>query len=159
LLEALVTMGGVFDQPDPEQVLLEWNVLCDPHAAAIVFNAPLQRHLVISLDVTRRVSLGAPEVRTHFTGGILQPVLDFAEVWFRSYDRITFHDPLAGAAIFDPQMCEFRPGTVSVDLSGGRFLGVTDWLQEETSGKHQIAVDVNVDRFFRHFFGVVGSEL
>src|SRR5450756_851356 len=113
-------MGGVYLQWEPG---LEWNVSLDTVAASIVFGSPVPVR-AIGLDVTLQVNMPADEVRRRFTAPILRPVLDFAEVWFEEQPAITFHDPLAGAAIFDPApadsedaICRFEPGLVTVDLA------------------------------------------
>src|SRR5262249_17587815 len=67
LLGELVLMCGIFTRPlvwhgDP----LEWNAICDPHAAAIVYNAPVARHRSVGLDVTEQVVMPAAEVRRRF---------------------------------------------------------------------------------------------
>ena len=83
------------------------------------------------------------------------PVLDMAEIWFAGfYPSITFHDPLAAATIFEPDLCMYEQGTVKVDQvdKPGRTL----WQRSEVDSPHQVAVTVDVDRYFQHFFRVVG---
>jgi inosine-uridine nucleoside N-ribohydrolase len=116
LLKRLVLMCGVYTDRLPGVGPLEWNAIGDPHATAIVFQSPAQFHRLIGLDVTSQVRLPALEVRQKFQAGLLRPVLDFAEVWFRNIDTITFHDPLAATTIFDDQICSFERGQVDVEL-------------------------------------------
>ncbi|MBI1881263.1 MAG: hypothetical protein HYR94_24040 [Chloroflexi bacterium] len=82
---------------------------------------------------------------------LLRPVLDLAEVWFSDRDTITFHDPLAAVTIFDTQVCVFQQGTVDVELAGE---GKTYWKPGGPAGRHEVALDVNKARFFRHYFSV-----
>jgi inosine-uridine nucleoside N-ribohydrolase len=116
LLKGLVMMCGVFTEGCPDKAA-EWNARLDPHAAAIVYRAPVAEHRSIGLDVTLQVRMSAVEVRARFEAPLLRPVLDFAEVWFADAESLVFHDPLAAVTIFDDAVCTFAHGTVTVDLA------------------------------------------
>lgn len=97
----------------------------------------------------------AEEVREKFTAPLLRPVLDMAEIWFGGfYPSITFHDPLAAATIFEPDLCSYQHGKVRIDNSDGQAR--TIWQPGGPDAPHQVAVTVDVDRYFQHFFSVVG---
>jgi purine nucleosidase len=98
--------------------------------------------------------LSATEVRQRFQTTLLQPVLDFAEVWFQSRPAITFHDPLAAATLFDEQICRFERGHVDVECSSEHHAGLTRW-ESRDDGRHEVAMSVDGDRFFEHYFAVV----
>ena len=102
LLKGLVMMAGVFTTttPAPRFRTLETNALLDPHATAIAYKHDCKIHRSIGLDVTMKVKMLPAEVKKRFTAPLLQPVRDFAEVWFEHRKAITFHDPLAAATIF-----------------------------------------------------------
>ena len=154
LLKGLVLMGGAFTDA-PGVPRREWNILLDPHAAAIVYRAAPPVHRSVGLDVTLRVKMAADEVRRRFQTPNLLPVLDFAEVWFRERKDIAFHDPLAAAAIFDEQVCAFEQGSVEVDLHEGKDRGRTIWTAGQDAGPHEVALNVDAERFFQHYFQVV----
>jgi purine nucleosidase len=155
LLRGLVSMAGSFAEPARGEH--EWNVLLDPHAAAMVYRARPPYHRSIGLDVTTQVTLAAATVRQRFGTGLLRPVLDFAQGcdWFAHKDHLTFHDPLAAATVFEPGICSFRPGAVEVDLHPGPQLGQTTWAPGGADAPHQIATDVDPDAFLTHYFDVV----
>jgi inosine-uridine nucleoside N-ribohydrolase len=153
LLNRLVLMCGVFTNQLPQVGPLEWNAICDPHAAAMVYRAGVAVHRSVGLDVTCQVTMDVREVRERFSAELLQPVLDFAEVWFRERPRITFHDPLAAATIFDEQICVCERGTVDVELASERLGGLTHWTRGE-DGQHEVALEVDGARFFQHYFSV-----
>jgi purine nucleosidase len=153
-LKALVMMGGVFTNQLPGVGPLEWNVICDPHAAEIVYRTPVAVHRSVGLDVTRQVTMDAKEVRARFSAPLLQPVLAFAEVWFKSREVLTFHDPLAAATIFDQDICLFERGTVDVELASERLKGYTFFTPGGVEGPHEVALAVNRARFFEHYFSV-----
>lgn len=149
MLKALVMMGGVFvDGPERP----EWNIYCDPHAADVVYRASAPVHRSVGLDVTRQVVMPAAEVRARFTAPLLQPVLDFAEVWFERRPDIMFHDPLAAATLFDDRLCRFAPGSVEVSLAPESH-AVTRWTPGGARPPHEVALEVDAPRFFEHYFG------
>jgi inosine-uridine nucleoside N-ribohydrolase len=157
LLKALVMMSGVFTNRIPRVGPREWNAFGDPHATAIVYNAPVAVHRSLGLDVTCQVVMSADEVRQRFQKPLLRPVLDFAEVWFTKRDRITFHDPLAAVSTFDDAVCGFHRGNVSVELTSERLQGVTFWKEDPANGKHEVALEVDPARFFDQYFSVFAT--
>ncbi|GAC1565002.1 MAG: nucleoside hydrolase [Herpetosiphon sp.] len=158
LLKSLVLMCGVFTHDRPGVGPLEWNAMLDPHATAIVYNAPVAIHRSIGLDVTTQVTMDAQQVRARFQAPVLQPVLDFADVWFTKATTMTFHDPLAAATIFDPQICGFEDGTVHVELTRDTSQGLTRWAPNVVAPRHQVALTVDRQRFIEHYFSVVNRS-
>ena len=154
LLKGLVMMCGVFTNNLAHVGPSEWNAKLDPHASAIVYRAPVAIHRSIGLDVTCQVTMAAAEVRQRFKTPLLLPVLDFAEVWFRERDRVTFHDPLAAVSIFD-NVCTFQRGQVEVELASEHFQGATIWQPGGPTSPHEVALQVDAERFFSHYFSVV----
>jgi inosine-uridine nucleoside N-ribohydrolase len=153
LLKSLLMMCGAFTNHPPGGGQLEWNALLDPHATAIVYKHAVKIHRSVGLDVTRRVTLPAEQVRQAFQADLLRPVLDFAEIWFQERQTITFHDPLAATTLFDAQICRFERGRVRVELLDPELNGLTRWTPE-SDGPHEAALDVDAERFFQHFFSV-----
>ncbi len=154
LLKSLVLMCGVFTDRLPGVGPLEWNALCDPHAAALVYRAAVPIHRSIGLDVTCQVTRSAAQVRAEFQADLLKPVLDFAEVWFHERPMLTFHDPLAAATIFDDTICGFTLGAVDVELTRTDRLGMTVWQPDAADARHQVALEVDQARFFAHYYSV-----
>jgi inosine-uridine nucleoside N-ribohydrolase len=100
--------------------------------------------------------MSAEDVHKRFTAPLLQPVLDMAELWFTQfYPFITFHDPLAAATIFDASLCTYRRGRVILqnEEAGTKMI----WQPRETDAPHQVAMTVDIDRYFQHFFSVIGE--
>jgi purine nucleosidase len=152
LLGGLVIMGGSFG----EEQRVEWNIAGDPQASKIVYQTPARPHRSLGLNVTQKVVMPAEDVRERFSASLMKPVLDMAEIWFAGfYPSITFHDPLAAATIFDEYVCSFQDGTVEVDNLDSQ--AKTVWQPGIPGSPHQVAVAVDVDRYFQHFFNVVGS--
>jgi purine nucleosidase len=160
LLKQLVLMGGRYTTRGHDGALLEWNILCDPHAAARVFATPLPRLVAVGLDVTLQCRMDADECRRRFTaiGGPLAPTAAMAEVWFRHTEAITFHDPLAAALIFQPDLCLTEDVHIKVELNNPHLLGLTYPRHDLEARPHEIAVTVDPAAFFAHYYAVVGRE-
>jgi len=166
LLKRHVLMCGRFiDQDAAPRGPLEWNALLDPHATAMVYRAPARLQRSFGLDVTTQVVMDADPVRKRFRaaaqtdgpGQLLRPVRDFAEVWFEERQRLTFHDPLAAVCIFEEDICQYEAGTVDVELHAESRLGQTRWQSGPTDSAQQVALQVDADRFFEHYFGVFSA--
>ncbi|AIE86802.1 Inosine/uridine-preferring nucleoside hydrolase [Fimbriimonas ginsengisoli Gsoil 348] len=144
LLKGLISMGGCFDRPG-----CEWNALCDPYAtvATIMRSA---RQTWVGLDVTMQCQMAPEEVRAKFAKPPLDVLLLMAERWFQDANKITFHDPLAAAVIFHPELCRYSDGLVVARMT-------EDGLRTEFTpgmGGHRIATEVDVAPFFEEYFGV-----
>jgi purine nucleosidase len=156
LLKGLVMMCGRFGDAVPAGYgPLEWNASGDPHASAIVYRSNVKLHRSLGLDVTHRVTMNPDQFRSAFSRfRLFRPVLDFAEVWFKDWNGTTFHDPLAAASIFDDSICTFQKGTVKIELEDAKSRGLTNWTPEGSDAPHEVGVDVNPERFFKHFLSV-----
>lgn len=152
LLNRLVVMGGSFWRGDE----CEWNVKCDPHAAARVFRPRISSAAVHGYNVTKQCTLDATECRKRFSGGALDIVAEMAEVWFQEREQITFHDPLAACSIFEPDLCDYTRGNVEVEYDRSGPLGHTR-CEEDPAGKHNVAHSVDAAQFFDHYFRRVST--
>lgn len=151
LLRGFVSMLGSFFREGNE-----WNAICDPAATTAVLRRSVA-HTMIGLDVTMQCSMPPEEVRRRFANGPQSVILPMAEKWFESANRITFHDPLAAAVPFEPDLCTYRQGKVhspvSVDGPGATA------FREDAEGPHAVAESVDVDRFFAHYFQTLGKPI
>ena len=155
LLNSLWLMCGVFKRRHGFVGLLEWNALNDPAATAITYEARPKVHRSVGLDATCLCVMNAKEVRERFSKcEILAPVSDFAEVWFRHSETLTFHDPLTAACLFNENICKFSRGKVDVELCGERLAGLTHWT-DDANGPHEAALEVSPEAFFDEYFRVV----
>ncbi|MFO7958520.1 MAG: nucleoside hydrolase [Candidatus Brocadiia bacterium] len=148
LLKRMVIMGGHYFEGRHE-----WNTGGDPLASQIVFDAAIPDFTAYGLDVTLKCKLPADECRERMQGGPLEVVRDMAEVWFRRQEKITFHDPLAAAGLFQPDLCEYRRGRITVELERGESFGDTAFAANP-EGPHRVARNVDAERFYDHYFGV-----
>ncbi len=147
LLKGLVSMAGVyFGEPGAR----EWNCICDPTAAAIVYASRRPEHYSIGLDVTMKCRMDAAMVRAEFAGEPLGTVRRIAEHWFKECSEIVFHDPLAAATIFHPELCKYEAGKVCAppDRPDGRLCFTA------CEGPDQVASTVDCAGFFKEYFSV-----
>ena len=160
LLKRLVLMCGVFTNRLAGVGPREWNALCDPLAAALTYRAPAPEHTSIGLEVTCKCKLDSGECIRRFkeAGGPLAVVAAMTEVWASHREKVIFHDPLAGAVIFEPGLCQYEDGQVEVELQSEHLKGMTLWNAKADPKPHRIAIDVNPAAFFEHYFGVTGKS-
>jgi purine nucleosidase len=148
LCKRLVLMGGAF----AGDFGAEWNIHNDPYAAARVYAASARPHRSVGLDVTTRVRMDADDFLARCDHPLLRPVADLASSWFAERPHVTFHDPLAAATIFAPEICGFARGEVTVDTGDGATS-----FRPRTAGPHEVADTVNPDAFIRHYFTTVSG--
>jgi purine nucleosidase len=156
-LKRLVLMCGVFTSGTGWGVR-EWNALCDPIATAITYAAPVAEHISIGLDVTTKCQMPSKECIARFNqiGGPLNVVAAATETW--GADKITFHDPLAGAVIFEPKLCEYQEGQVAVELQSTHVPGMTHFDPKAAQKPHRVAMKVYASAFFEHYFSVTAGK-
>lgn len=150
LLAGVTLMAGRFFGP----ALPEWNVWCDPHAAAIVFES-FKNIRSVGLDVTLQTTRPGEEIWKVFQPA--GPTVSRAiEIFLRKQksERICLHDPLAAACLFDEKLLTFERGQVQVDGAGGAAEGVTVF-RPKADGPHQVARGVDLARFCRDYEGVL----
>ena len=154
LLKGLVTMAGKFDLNAPAYSNVEWNAMGDYHATEIVYRANVPFHKSIGIDISSRVTMDSNEFKKICNHKLLMPVLDFSKIWFEEWDVITFHDPLAAALIFNDSICKFEKGLVTIELEKEKERGLTHWFPKSEIKKHEVAVDVNKEKFFEEYLSV-----
>jgi purine nucleosidase len=156
-LKRVVLMCGIFREGGPGA--LEWNALCDPIATAATYRAKANHHLSIGLDVTMKCQMPCADAIEQFRqiGGPLEVVAAMTEVWAQHRDVLTFHDPLAAAVIFEPEICRYEQGQVSISLCQ-KTPGATLFDSRAADKPHHIAVGVDPQRFFDHYFSVVSTK-
>jgi purine nucleosidase len=159
-LEGIMIMGGAYSTSPWVGGGQEWNSYCDPTAAQIVYRTPVASHRSVGLNVTRRCVLGTRESIDRFNrlGGLWSVVAAMTDVWGEHSDTVTYHDPLAAALIFRPELCEWRRGRVSIELASPRYRGATAFDPDpDGSAPHEVAAGVDPDDFFAELFALRGE--
>ena len=157
----------------------EFNIWCDPEAAHVAFTGGVPIKLV-GLNVTRQV-MATPERRAQIramnsvTSGHVADMLDFYGERYRVVSGLpggAMHDPLAVAALVDPDIVRFEPMHVAVELRGTHTYGMTVCdhrhlpAHDPAAGRltpprddnaNEVAVAVNADRFWELFLDVLAT--
>jgi pyrimidine-specific ribonucleoside hydrolase len=158
----------------------EFNIWADPDAAHVVFTSGIPIK-VCGLNVTRQVP-ATPEIRAqirHIGSRTCEAVADMLDFYSEQLARLfglpggSMHDPLAVAALVDPEMLLFESMHVAVELRGEYTYGMTlcDYrhlkpsdVKEGTEGifrgeepNAEVAVAVDVERFWELFLDVLST--
>ncbi len=138
----IVTMGGWFTNP-----VAEWNIVCDPKAADIVYSSGIPIYAV-GLDVTLQCPLDDNLMED--VQASQQPHAQQVSQWLAKwYDYFNFkksvlHDPLAVCSL-TANPCQFEIRYCKVLLDEAHF-GVIDVKQAPEAGYAPIYVATEVDR-------------
>lgn len=118
-----VIMGGMIGSAQPE-----WNILCDPEAAATVLEQT-NPHL-IGLDITEQCRLDKEQADSLVRGDTPQMAILQEEMgrFFNEFDFLpVLHDPLALACLLREDLVTFEPRMISVETKGQHTRGTTVW--------------------------------
>jgi pyrimidine-specific ribonucleoside hydrolase len=155
-VERIVLMGGAIAEGNFTPAA-EFNIWCDPEAAAVVFESGLDVTM-IGLDVTHQALLGpAIEERLRASGRVGSFVADL-NVFFTRYHRETYgwegapiHDAVAVAHLLRPGLVETRLRNVTVELESELCRGrtVVDlWRRTDRAPNAHVGVGIEADAFF-----------
>ena len=162
----VVLMGGGYAQGNATAAA-EFNILCDPEAAQVVFSAgwPVTQ---VGLDLTHQAT-ATPDVvaRIAALGSRASAfVVDLLKFFGRAYREIQgfdappVHDVCAVALVADPSVIETRPAHVEVELTGRHSLGmtVTDFAgRDGIALDHRVAVRLDRERFWDMVIGALAT--
>jgi inosine-uridine nucleoside N-ribohydrolase len=142
----------------------EFNIYVDPEAASEVFASGLPITMT-GLDVTHQAGAG-PEVRERLrvTGKVGHVVAGFLDFFASTYERVfgfddpPLHDPVAVAAVLEPDLLKTRPMRVDIecesDLTRGEtvcdFYGVTG-----RAPNAEVCVELDREGFFHVLYGAL----
>lgn len=155
-VDEIVLMGGSIGYGNVSPAA-EFNILCDPEAAEIVFNT--KKVKMMGLDVTRQVLL-YPEIleRMNKIGNKVSDLFYALMKTFNKNQKKIFgfegaplHDPATIVYLIDPSVIELKHMNVVIDVTGGPSYGRTncdqfDYLHQEKNA--YVAVNINVDKYW-----------
>jgi inosine-uridine nucleoside N-ribohydrolase len=143
----------------------EFNVYVDPEAAREVFESGLPITMS-GLDVTHQAGAGPEErERLRATGRVGGVVADFLDFFAATYER-TFgfdspplHDPVAVAAVMEPDLLKTRLMRVDVECDSDLTRGETVCDFHGVTGKSpnaEVGVELDREHFFELLYGALG---
>jgi len=155
-IERIVLMGGAIAEGNFTPAA-EFNIWCDPEAAAAVFASGLDVTM-LGLDVTHQALLGpATEERLRAAGRVGSFVADL-NVFFTRYHRETYgwdgapiHDAVAVAHVLRPGLVETRHRNVQIELDSDLCRGrtVVDlWRRTDAEPNARVGVRLDAHAFF-----------
>jgi len=143
----------------------EFNIYVDPEAAREVFESGLPITMS-GLDITHQAGAGPDErERLRTTGRVGSVVADFLDFFAATYER-TFgfdspplHDPVAVAAVLEPDLLETRPMRVDVECESDLTRGETVCDFYGVTGKKpnaEVGVELDRENFVELLYGALG---
>ena len=156
-LDEIVIMGGSVDNGNTSPAA-EFNIMCDPEAAHVVFSSGVTVRMV-GLNVTRKV-LVTPEVVNRMEKINNKASDMFVKLMrvFNENQRKTFgvsagplHDPATIASIIDKDLIKWQKMNVVIDISHGPSYGRTncdvfDYLHAPQNA--YVAMDIDVNKYW-----------
>ncbi|MGR3742360.1 uridine-preferring nucleoside hydrolase UriH [Companilactobacillus sp. DQM5] len=130
-VKEVVLMGGGYLESNASAVA-EFNIITDPEAAHIVFNAGWKLTMV-GLDVTHK-ALATQDVLDELlkinteTSVKVNELLSFFQAMYKENQGFDFppvHDPVTVAYLIDPSIMEVKNVPVDIELSGKLTRGMT----------------------------------
>lgn len=150
----------------------EFNIWADAEAAHVVFTSGIPIKMV-GLNVTRQVA-ATPDLRAKIRGYGSRTATAVADILDFYSERLSImyglsggsmHDPLAIAALIDPDVLTFEKMHVAIEISGAHTYGMTvcDRRRRRTDSGEihgeqpnaEVAVEVDSDRFWTLFLDVL----
>lgn len=152
----LVVLGGTHRRPGVTDHA-ERNVWCDPEAAADVLAAPFRDVLLVTMDATFSAALTASDaarLRALGTpaGRAAASFVDARIDWYRrdpamaALGAAPLHDPLAVAALVEPDLLTTVRASVQVERSDPARYGATRFAAEPDERSGRVCVAVRADR-------------
>jgi purine nucleosidase len=154
-LKQLVVMSGVFVSGPLDADVFNWNARCDSIATWMAYRSPGLRITALGEEISLRHTTPVAEElrRLEDFGGPFQIVRGGLPIWASRYDEVSFHDPLAAASIFAPELYEFQRGRIDVHLVPTSTAPMTAWTPTDNGG-HWIATAVDWAGFWQHYVQV-----
>jgi inosine-uridine nucleoside N-ribohydrolase len=151
--ERIVLMGGAIAEGNVTPAA-EFNIWCDPEAAARVFASGIDVTMV-GLDVTHKALFTTSHIGrlAGRVGEMVTELLRFYDRFHREvygFDGSPIHDAVAVAHVLRPDLLETKHLNVEIDvesdLSRGRTV-VDLWRRTDRAANVHVAVDIDSDGF------------
>jgi purine nucleosidase len=157
LIRQIVWMGGSLDAGNWTPAA-EFNALCDPHAAQIVFSSGVPL-VMFGLNATHQ-AIATPERIANIralgsdVGEVVAGLLEFFAEHHRArygWEGGPLHDPLTSAYLLAPELFSTQQMHVEVDTTAGPSAGRTNGDVWNVTGKPpnaEVVMNVDADGFY-----------
>lgn len=168
-IERIVLMGGAVEQGNKTPTA-EFNIYADAEAAAVVFDADVDRTMV-GLDVTRkaRYSMERFDEMRMLGSEVAEVVAELFEFYLKfhnqrfGWESVPIHDACAVAEVISPGIVETERARVEIETDGEHTYGQTvcdlQDIWDRTSHPTEPNTDVGLDINKEAFFDLLLSEL
>ncbi len=155
-LGRLISMGGVVAGKGNHTPVAEYNILTDPEAAALVLEAGIKDHTLISLDVTRKALLKKEHLPQIEDPLIRKFIENLTANYMKRYSvrngiqACPMHDPLTVLHMLDPTIIETQEEYVVVETSSRYCDGMTicDFDHHyQKSPNIKVSRSIDIERF------------
>ncbi|RPI10940.1 MAG: nucleoside hydrolase, partial [Actinobacteria bacterium] len=161
-IDRVVVMGGAFEVPgnvflesQPAASIAEWNIYADPVAAERVLQSgvkttfvPLDAQVPVDVYVIREIERAATTPASKTVAELLGSAPFFVSGQFFMWD------PLAAAAVAEPELFTTREESMSIQ-SGGRRAG---WTSLGGSASGEIATVIDGDDFLSAYIATLDGR-
>jgi len=159
LIDKLIIMGGVINEPGNIDRLAEANFFVDPHAADFVLQQKVKK-ILVPLNVTRRV-IFTPEQRDSLPdskiGKLVKSIVKVYQDFYMKRTGIKgcpLHDPLAMGVAISPGFVKTKPMDIRVETDGKYTRGVCVpelRSRREAQANVDVALEVDSEKFLDYF--------
>lgn len=156
-VDEIILMGGSVDNGNTSPAA-EFNIMCDPEAAHIVFSSGIKVKMV-GLNVTRKVLVTnkvierMAKINNSASDMFVKLMKVFNENQHKTFgvEAGPLHDPATIASLLDDKLIKYEYMNVVVDISHGPSYGRTncdvfDYLHAPKNA--YVAMDIDVDRYW-----------
>ena len=159
-VEKIVMMGGAISVPGNKSRVAEFNIFCDPEAAEIVFNLPIEK-ILVPLDPCNQIVLTETDINNLSAGKIgkilkraLKPYVENICI-FEGVKGALMYDPIAAYVLLEPDAFKMELMDVRVEtLSKGLTYGMTVAERRAVAPREEnmkVVTEVDRQRFVDDF--------
>lgn len=154
----LVIMGGAVEAHGNASAAAEFNILADPEAASIVFEAGFKEITLLPWETTLKYPLhwaifdeliSVNNERSKFIYNITEQLVKLLKYQYRSAGLL-IPDPLAAAAAIEPDVIQKKEHvSIKIEINGlyGRGLTCVDWMMQHTNAPNcYLVTEVNLNK-------------
>ena len=163
-ISEIVLMGGARSEAGNITPSAEFNIYVDPHAAKIVFDAPVKK-TAFGLDVTHkalirdvhvdRIAALGTQMGKRLTGMLRSDYADYDRAKFGT-SGTPIHDACTTTYLLQPDVFTFKSVSVQIETDSQLTRGHTSvdfWQMTDRPRDTDWAVDVDADQFFEVMIG------